>query len=646
MPSGAHARTFFTAIFAAVVVASCQGAKHPPVFVVATSDASTDASADVSADTSYAASSDGSSDASPAHDGGGPAMAGRPLSRLADLPVGQAELIEVALGEGGLTVACGARGGPVVFDAHDPAAPIAYPATKTLFAGRDYFRCSHVAVAGSMAYVSFRADSTMPSYLAAVELSNMPAVVAAYPAPAGKVFESVLALGDLAVVAMHRDGIGVFARDGGSFTPRATLGGLVNAQGLALVGDVLYVADGEGGLALVDVSDPAAPRAVGRLATGGIAQTVAVDPVSHTAYVSAGSAGIVIADVTHPAAPMLMGRVPTQGAVNQIVVADGRLYVAAWSDVRVYALDDPGQPSLVGVARPSHGDQLARVMGVAARGDVVAVADWDHFETWRFHAGFAAPYIEASAEPVLLGRVAADTSASAVIVVENLGRSPLAHATVSASDPAFSVADTEFALAPGESREVRVQYHAANEEQRGATLTFHANDADADDVSVALSVNASNVTVGDPAPPEVVRLADGTEWRLADQRGHVVLLAYFTTWCPVCGLEMPDLEANVWARYRARGLVMLGVDPPLSSVRAPDTADDVAAFARHAAVTFPLGVSTTTVYDTLRTASRDLTAPFPLIAVIDPMGKLTYIGTTIDDARLTAALDEALAVSP
>lgn len=586
-------------------------------------------------------------DASAAPEAAAPtAVAGQPLVLRATTPLGMAEAIEVAFGEDGRLVICGARIGPMVVDASDQAAPRPYPPTVTTLGGARYRRCSHVTVVGSTAYVTFRADSTMPSYLAAVELSAAPAVVAAYNAPAGRVFEASVARNGLVMVAMHQDGLGVFERAGEAFTERATLGGLTNAYGLALDGSTLCVADGEGGLATVDVSDPGAPRVVGRVATGGVAQSVVVDPSSHMAYVNVGAGGVVIVDVARPEAPALAGRVATGGTLGQLSVESGRLYVAAWRDVRVYALDDPRRPALVGVARPAQTDQFVRVMGVAARGDAVAVANWNYLQTWRFRPGHAAPYLETSPEPVALGRTAVGATAEAFVVVENLGRAPLAGLTARSDDPAFEVDPTSLTPEAGESRVLRVRYRAADLTPRSATLALRGDGDAANAVAVELHANSAHLTVGDRAPDEVVQRADGSEWRLADQRGHAVLLTYFTTWCPVCGLDLPDVEVNVWRRYRARGLEVVGVDPPLSTFRAPDTLADVTAFVRYLGLTFPLGVSTTSIYDTLRMGRSDESAPFPLTVLVDPAGRIAYLGTTINPVALDAAIERTLSGAP
>jgi len=47
--------------------------------------------------------------------------------------------------------------------------------------------------------------------------------------------------------------------------------------------------------------------------------------------------------------------------------------------------------------------------------------------------------------------------------------------------------------------------------------------------------------------------------RLSDERGKVVLLHFWATWCVACRHEMPQIEA-LWRKYRDRGLVVLGVN--------------------------------------------------------------------------------------
>lgn len=64
--------------------------------------------------------------------------------------------------------------------------------------------------------------------------------------------------------------------------------------------------------------------------------------------------------------------------------------------------------------------------------------------------------------------------------------------------------------------------------------------------------------VGGAAPPLVVPQLDGRLFDLAAQRGQVVIVNFWATWCSPCRAEMPRLDA-FYRRYHARGLQLLGV---------------------------------------------------------------------------------------
>jgi len=50
----------------------------------------------------------------------------------------------------------------------------------------------------------------------------------------------------------------------------------------------------------------------------------------------------------------------------------------------------------------------------------------------------------------------------------------------------------------------------------------------------------------------------GKTWRLQDQRGKVVLVNFWATWCPPCRKEMPDLEA-LYDKYKDQGFLVLSI---------------------------------------------------------------------------------------
>ncbi|HEX4953937.1 MAG TPA: redoxin domain-containing protein [Thermoanaerobaculia bacterium] len=65
--------------------------------------------------------------------------------------------------------------------------------------------------------------------------------------------------------------------------------------------------------------------------------------------------------------------------------------------------------------------------------------------------------------------------------------------------------------------------------------------------------------IGEPAPAlAFTRLPDGGTATLEGQRGKVVLLNFWATWCPPCREEMPDLD-RLQQAYGGQGLVVLQI---------------------------------------------------------------------------------------
>jgi len=107
------------------------------------------------------------------------------------------------------------------------------------------------------------------------------------------------------------------------------------------------LADGAGGLVLVDVRNAASPSVLGSLLTGGPANGIAL--VDGTAYIAAGGAGLSIVDVRSPGAPALLGTLDTPGDAQAVAVADGRAYVADGSrGLQVVDVSDGRHPALLG----------------------------------------------------------------------------------------------------------------------------------------------------------------------------------------------------------------------------------------------------------------------------------------------------------
>ncbi len=62
-----------------------------------------------------------------------------------------------------------------------------------------------------------------------------------------------------------------------------------------------------------------------------------------------------------------------------------------------------------------------------------------------------------------------------------------------------------------------------------------------------------------PAANFTLKSADGENLRLSEQRGQVVLINFWASWCGPCRQEMPKLDA-LYRKYQALGFTVFGIN--------------------------------------------------------------------------------------
>jgi peroxiredoxin len=134
------------------------------------------------------------------------------------------------------------------------------------------------------------------------------------------------------------------------------------------------------------------------------------------------------------------------------------------------------------------------------------------------------------------------------------------------------------------------------------------------------------------AGPVTGTLLAGGAYRLSDDRGKVVVLNYFASWCPPCQTETPQFD-SLYRQRKATGVQFIGMDVKDPSKGAAQS------WIKDKGVTFPV------VYDESAKTAIQLgnvpMAALPSTVVIDKQGRVAavYVGSVLP-ADLTPALDQ------
>jgi peroxiredoxin len=127
----------------------------------------------------------------------------------------------------------------------------------------------------------------------------------------------------------------------------------------------------------------------------------------------------------------------------------------------------------------------------------------------------------------------------------------------------------------------------------------------------SLAAHAS-LTLQAAAPDFTLKSSEGRNLRLSEQRGQVVLVNFWASWCGPCRQEMPHLN-RLHDKYRSAGFVLLGVN-------IDDSVETAAQAAQKWGVRFPV------LFDADKAVSKrwDVGA-MPGTVLIDRDGKVRHL---------------------
>ena len=129
-----------------------------------------------------------------------------------------------------------------------------------------------------------------------------------------------------------------------------------------------------------------------------------------------------------------------------------------------------------------------------------------------------------------------------------------------------------------------------------------------------VAVPLSNQNGGANAPDFTVATVEGGTFNLANQKGKVIVMDLFASWCPTCNSMMPTL---VKLHQRYKGAIFVSVSVDLSA----DNPEKVKAFKAKYGADWAFAMDSDKVWQRY----QDITDPFiPTLVIINPQGKISY----------------------
>ncbi len=88
--------------------------------------------------------------------------------------------------------------------------------------------------------------------------------------------------------------------------------------------------------------------------------------------------------------------------------------------------------------------------------------------------------------------------------------------------------------------------------------------------------------VGQDAPDFSFKTIDGKTYKISELRGKTVLVVFFATWCAPCMKELPQIEVEIWEKFKSRDFTMIALGRD-------HTMEEIIKFNEKKGFSFPIG---------------------------------------------------------
>jgi len=127
-----------------------------------------------------------------------------------------------------------------------------------------------------------------------------------------------------------------------------------------------------------------------------------------------------------------------------------------------------------------------------------------------------------------------------------------------------------------------------------------------------VSISALAIPAKGNAPDFTLKSNRGSNVKLSEHRGEVIMINFWASWCAPCRKEMPLLE-DLYQRYKDGGFTLLGVNVEEDSSAAKDLLKDVR-------VSFPI------LFDNQNKVSQLYNVEaMPSTVILDRNGKVRFV---------------------